>query len=65
MNKEKAVIIKLKDLLSIENLDIPESESVPTVANIKPKIVIIAAFKNLPFPANAATAVKPKTIKAK
>ena len=43
----------------------PMPLSIPTVDNIKPKIVIIQAFKTCPLPANAATADRPTSINAK
>ena len=48
MNKEKAVIIKLKDLLSIENLDIPEYQRPYkwSLKNVNQLIDDILRFKN-------------------
>ena len=43
----------------------PEVTSVPTVAIIKPNTVIIMALITWPLPEKAATAVKPRIIKAK
>ena len=54
-----------KFILLKTNLGMSDNVSCPTDASIKPRTAIIIAFKNCPLDEKAATAVRPRIIKAK
>ncbi len=61
----RKLIPSIKSILPKVKGVVPDVISVPTVAIIRPKTVINSALITCPLPEKAATAVRPRTMRAK